>query len=423
VLDQPKDEEPSDISEDDLLDAASEAVALLSDEGLLGDDAGDADGFDLDDAAKTAYSEPPMEISESDVEMVSEADILTNAGSNAPVSALDSSHDLPDEFQQDDMGFDGEATVVASGQEISAMTVQGGGAAELDEDALSQDALDAMNAAAADGLDDGKSEQVGLSSPMASHGFEDDPAAAFFPDELEEAEFFIEQEIYDEAKDIIVNILEDVPDSPRAKHMLARIEAREAGEPEPLAPWQEQILDEVEDALDDFDLGEETASPMDDLQVSMEEVLSQFKEGVAKAVSDDDADTHFDLGIAYREMGLSSEAISEFQLAANSSGKAADAKHMVGLCQVDTGAFDDALATFDEVLAMDGLPDKQRAANSYQRGVCLEELSRFDEAISAFEEAQGLDSKLADVAARIANAESKRGSQGGATRGKNIGYV
>jgi tetratricopeptide (TPR) repeat protein len=205
--------------------------------------------------------------------------------------------------------------------------------------------------------------------------------------------------------------------------MLARIEAREAGEAEPLAPWPEQILDEVEDALDDFDLGEDTASPMDDLQVSMEEVLSQFKEGVAKAVSDDDADTHYDLGIAYREMGLSNEAISEFEMAANSPTKGADSKHMIGLCQIDVGAFDKALATFEGVLALDGLPVNQRAANAYQKGACLEELGKHDEAIAAFQEAQALDNKLADVAARIAAIQSKSGAVSSPARGKNIGYV
>mgnify|MGYP001548839400 FL=1 len=50
-----------------------------------------------------------------------------------------------------------------------------------------------------------------------AHGFENDPANQFFPDELEEAEFFIQNELLDEAKEILAQILDDGPESARAQ--------------------------------------------------------------------------------------------------------------------------------------------------------------------------------------------------------------
>ena len=49
---------------------------------------------------------------------------------------------------------------------------------------------------------------------------------------------------------------------------------------------------------------------------SLEEIVEGFKKGVAEHLSPTDYDTHFNLGIAYREMGLLDEAIGEFQVAA-----------------------------------------------------------------------------------------------------------
>jgi hypothetical protein len=50
----------------------------------------------------------------------------------------------------------------------------------------------------------------------------------------------------------------------------------------------------------------------DDLDVKA--VLADFKLGVGAEVSDEDVAVHFDLGIAYQEMGLLADAAAEFEL-------------------------------------------------------------------------------------------------------------
>jgi hypothetical protein len=49
--------------------------------------------------------------------------------------------------------------------------------------------------------------------------------------------------------------------------------------------------------------------------VNVEEVFTAFKEGLARHLSTDDAQSHFDLAVAYGEMGLMADAIREAVIA------------------------------------------------------------------------------------------------------------
>jgi pilus assembly protein FimV len=276
-------------------------------------------------------------------------------------------------------------------------------------------------------------------------GFENDPANQFFPDELEECEFFIQQELYDEAKEILTNILDDVPESARVQWMLARIEARENGQPEPPAPWEQRILEEVQAQLETLGIAESEEKLAEKIQeetqqVSVEEVLSQFKQKVAEVIPEEDAATHYDLGNAYRDMGLLDDAINEFLIAARAPAKAADAKFLIGKTRVDQGRFDEALAAFGEALTVAQATPRQRGAAEYERGVCLEQLGRGADALRAFRAAKGHGHDAIDIDRRIkaladkhgdgengANGHDKNGAGHGgdrpAARSKNIDYL
>jgi tetratricopeptide (TPR) repeat protein len=277
--------------------------------------------------------------------------------------------------------------------------------------------------AAVDDTPDGASMSRALFAP--ERGFEDDPANTFFPDELAEAEFFIQQELLDEAREILEPILEEMGDSERVKHMLARVAAKEAGEPEPPPPWQQKIFEAV---------ASEASSPelSNPGQVSVEEVLSQFKKGVAETVPEDDAATHYDIGIAYREMGLLDDAVGEFEVSARAEIKAPDAWFMIGLVRLDQGRSDDALAAFERAVGAPGASREQRAASEYQLGVVYSD-HRGDgiEALLALKRSRMLGGNAPDLDRRIQAlvkvhgdvdvAHSSGASHSG--RPKNIDYV
>jgi tetratricopeptide (TPR) repeat protein len=59
----------------------------------------------------------------------------------------------------------------------------------------------------------------------------------------------------------------------------------------------------------------EEEEPSGDEERDFSSMLSAFKQGIEKTVAEEDFQTHYDLGVAFKEMGLLDEAIGEFQKA------------------------------------------------------------------------------------------------------------
>ncbi len=78
-------------------------------------------------------------------------------------------------------------------------------------------------------------------------------------------------------------------------------------------PHSEDRSFDIAASLDALDALDNHADSLDQQQISVESVFEQFKAGVAAQVSESDAATHYDLGVAYKEMGLFTDAISEFE--------------------------------------------------------------------------------------------------------------
>jgi tetratricopeptide (TPR) repeat protein len=65
---------------------------------------------------------------------------------------------------------------------------------------------------------------------------------------------------------------------------------------------------------------------------SVDEVFAAFKEHVREQIDGGDYRTHYDLGIAYKEMGLGDDAIAEFRIATGAPELYREACSMIGLC-------------------------------------------------------------------------------------------
>jgi tetratricopeptide (TPR) repeat protein len=264
------------------------------------------------------------------------------------------------------------------------------------------------------------------SSPAGS---EPDPAEEFFGDELGEADFFVRQGLLDEARDILQSILEDVPDSKKAAALLATIEAQESGgNGEAEAAPREGAFDlasELESELEDLGVPD---APAEDFQYSVDEVFSEFKRGVEKAVSADDADTHYDLGIAYKEMGLVEDAIHEFEISSASAAKRADALYMMGICEVELGRHANAVKRFKDAIHVDNINPAQKLAVMFELGVAHQALDQTAEALAILDKVYKKNPKFKDVAERVQALGGGDPVAGSASRppvkkGKNISYL
>jgi len=103
----------------------------------------------------------------------------------------------------------------------------------------------------------------------------------------------------------------------------------------------------VADILDDIDNVKTDTS-----KNALADIIMEFKTGVDASVSREDYSTHFDLGIAYREMGLHREAILEFERVLTSPDHRIKAREMLGRCTFDMRRYDESEDHFRKGLVL-----------------------------------------------------------------------
>lgn len=146
-------------------------------------------------------------------------------------------------------------------------------------------------------------------------------------------------------------------------------------------------------ASDDKRIGEE--------QADFTDMLEKFKAGVAANVDDEDFDSHYDLGIAYREMGLIDEAVAEFQKALRGSAQRLRAYEALGQCFVDRGEYDVAITTLSRALREPGLEDEDLIGVLYLLGFASEEGKKPRDAAAYYQRVFAVDVDFRDVSKRL----------------------
>ncbi len=93
------------------------------------------------------------------------------------------------------------------------------------------------------------------------------------------------------------------------------------------------------------------------IEKNMMEIFEEFKKGVEDKIGQDDYDTRYNLGIAYKEMGLLDEAIHEFLISSKHPLKLFDSAGLLGICFREKGMYSESINWFKKAL---GLPDRQK---------------------------------------------------------------
>ena len=140
---------------------------------------------------------------------------------------------------------------------------------------------------------------------------------------------------------------------------------------------------------------------------AFEQVFDAFKTGVERQLGEGDHEARYDLGIAYKEMGLLDDAIAAFQLAMGAPERKLACLHMMGLCALDLGRAADAVAHLEQALSLPDLPSDQRVPLRYDAARAYGALGDVTRARAAFAEVRAADPDFGDVEqelARLANA-------------------
>ena len=141
-----------------------------------------------------------------------------------------------------------------------------------------------------------------------------------------------------------------------------------------------------------------------DEQADFADMLEKFKAGVAANVEDEDFDSHYDLGVAYREMGLLDEAISEFQKALRGSTNRIRAYEALGQCFIDREEHEVAVTLLSRGLREPGLEDEELIGVLYLLGFASEEMGHVKDAASYYQRVFAIDIDFRDVRKRLGKA-------------------
>ena len=131
------------------------------------------------------------------------------------------------------------------------------------------------------------------------------------------------------------------------------------------------------------------------------DIFKEFKKGVDKQLGKEDYDTRYNLGIAYKEMGLLDEAIAEFQLAAKDEARLLECSSMLGICFLEKGMPKLAMKWFERGLKAPGRTEEEYAALRYDLATAHEAAGDVDKALSMFTDLYGQDANFRDVANKV----------------------
>ena len=184
-----------------------------------------------------------------------------------------------------------------------------------------------------------------------------------------------------------------------APALLAGEEAAPADAGSAQEPSHFDLAAELSDALEtESPAATDSAPPAED---SLEAIFNEFKRGVRKTLTPADHETHYDLGIAYREMGLVEDAMGEFEIALESPSRRIDCLHLLGVCARELKRPHDAVAFFEQALAEPELAPGRRAAIRFDLAIALEERGDLAAALAAFEEVAADEPSHPGLAERI----------------------
>jgi tetratricopeptide (TPR) repeat protein len=151
----------------------------------------------------------------------------------------------------------------------------------------------------------------------------------------------------------------------------------------------------------------EEKPPTGDEQADFAEMLKRFKQGIAENVDEEDFESHYDLGVAYKEMGLMDEAVAEFQKALRGTTNRVRSYEALGQCFVEKEQFQVAASVLTRAIALGEGDDHHLVGGLYMLARATEALGRERDALDYYQRVFAVDIEFRDVADRIHAIERK----------------
>jgi tetratricopeptide (TPR) repeat protein len=222
------------------------------------------------------------------------------------------------------------------------------------------------------------------------------------------------------ARSVFQRVLDLAPDNREAQQGVGLVESRDPGSATPaegdrgaeasIPPPEASsdgyvnlgalIFDEEESTEPTTRFVVREEEPSGDEDRDFAEMLARFKTKVADNIDVEDSKSHYDLGLAYKDMGLVDEAISQFQVALRGGANPLATLEVLGDCFVEKGQHTLAARVLERALQVDAA-DAELIGVFYLLGRCKETLGDFRAAADYFERVLALDIRFRDATERL----------------------
>ncbi len=167
-------------------------------------------------------------------------------------------------------------------------------------------------------------------------------------------------------------------------------------------------LRQRKEAIEDLRDGMESTQEIE-LEVPVDELLAPVfvrQQSVADGM-DMDGQAHFDLGITYREMGLTDQALAEFEAALGARVRRAECYRLIGLCYRDRGDLEAASDNFRKGLGIRDGGDMAAASLHFELAEVEAARGDTESAADEYAEVKRLDPRYPGLGDRLRALEVK----------------
>ncbi len=294
-------------------------------------------------------------------------------------------------------------------------------------------------------------------SVIAEHSAEEDRNIEDYEEEIAEADFYVRQGLTAEASKILEKLHALFPENPEIAERLTNlgqlsevgeaacmpplglgeeqeeqlaaeapgeteealaqpgteIEMREEPQPEEELPEKQPAEENFEEfTFSEQDLVDAQEMPEPELDNDVLEIFQEFKKGLEKELGDEDSETHYNLGIAYKEMGLLDDAVKEFQTSRNDPKRFLQSSTMLAVCYMEKGMYSLVIDVLGKVLSQLTDRDESFWSVKYDLAEAYEKNNNLREALGLYTEVFGWNARFRGVSEKVSQVRSQLGSGG-----------
>jgi tetratricopeptide (TPR) repeat protein len=297
----------------------------------------------------------------------------------------------------------------------------------------------------------GRVEEVQESeeAPALGTTVEVPPSLEDYSEDFSEAEFYYKQGFFEEAKGIYGRLLKLFPGNEDLQSKFREVEQsiaeparveepqfqeteeeiqitqQETIETEPQsAEGGETVPQETEPALSEAEVGDVQEIKEPALEDDVLEIFEEFKKGLEKEIEAEDTETIYNLGIAYKEMGLIDDAINSFQSAKKDPKYFVQSSSLLGSCFMQKGLYSLAINAFSSALMKTEPQEEASWGLKYELAEAYEKNKSTKEALQLYTEVYGWNSKFREVSEKISQLKKSVNVEGAQKEKKNrVSYI